>query len=99
VLDVLSANRVEWNNEIEFVYAPARQTSELPLSSGDLFLTTSWWTTRGVKDSVPPDQIVYLLQEDERMFYAFNDERLRCEEVLLLPEIKFLINTELLYNI
>ena len=36
---------------------------------GDLFVTTSWWTTWATRASVDPASIIYLVQEDERRFY------------------------------
>jgi WsaF, C-terminal domain len=48
--------------------------------------------------SVPSDNVIYLLQEDERMFYPFGDDRLRCETILRNRDIRFLINTKLLFD-
>ena len=43
-------------------------------------------------------RLVYLLQEDERMFYAWGDDRLRCVETLSDPNIRFVINSRLLFD-
>jgi beta-1,2-rhamnosyltransferase WsaF-like protein len=61
-------------------------------------VTTSWWTTWAIKQALGVDRIVYLLQEDERMFYPFGDERLLCEEVLATDGLKFLVNAKLLFD-
>lgn len=96
--EVLSINGVEWHDEVEFLHTPHTGLRELPLAESDFFLSTSWWTTHCLRESVGSSRIAYLLQEDERMFYPFGDDRLRCEEVLSSPDIRFLINTELLFE-
>ena len=48
--------------------------------------------------SIDPGQILYLLQEDERMFYPRGDDRLRCAETLAEPRIRFVVNSELLFK-
>jgi SAM-dependent methyltransferase len=95
---VLSALRVPWEGNIEFVHSPAGGGREVPLGDRDIFLTTSWWTTCCVRRAVDPRRIVYLLQEDERMFYPYGDERLRCSETLRDPDIRFVVNTEALFR-
>jgi len=65
---------------------------------GELFITTSWWSTAATLPSVPHESIIYLLQEDERMFYPFGEERVRCEEVLNNRSIRFVLNTRMLFE-
>jgi hypothetical protein len=65
---------------------------------GEIFITTSWWTTHSLLKGVHPSQIVYLLQEDERMFYPHGDERLRCELLLSRADIRYVVNTRLLLD-
>lgn len=96
---VLACNNIEFSGEVEFDYVRVGdQQARLPICDGDRFLTTSWWTTACVLGSIPGKRVDYLLQEDERMFYPYGDERLRCREVLERRDIRFLINTELLYR-
>jgi hypothetical protein len=71
---------------------------EIDVGEHDLFLTTSWWTTWSVKKAFGPKKIIYLLQEDERMFYPGGDEQLCCSEIIRDPDIRFVINSELLYD-
>jgi hypothetical protein len=47
---------------------------------------------------VSASRIVYLLQEDERMFYPFGDLRLRCSELLSEPNLSVLVNTRQLFD-
>lgn len=68
----------------------------VPLGPHDLVLTTSWWSTWSARHAVPPERIVYLLQEDERMFYPGGDEQLLCDEVLADTQVRYVVNTELL---
>jgi hypothetical protein len=90
---------MELNNEVAFIFAPPSNTNiEIAYSTSDLFITTSWWTTSSVIKSVPLKQVMYLLQEDERMFYPFGDERLKCDSVLKHPDLRLLINTKLLFD-
>ena len=95
---VLSVLRVPWEGNIEFVHSPAGGGREVPVGDRDIFLTTSWWTTWCARRAVEPRRIVYLLQEDERMFYPDGDERLRCAETLGDPKVRFVINTEILFR-
>jgi hypothetical protein len=95
---VLSALRVSWEGNVEFVHSPAAGGREVPVRDRDIFLTTSWWTTWCVRRAINPRRIIYLLQEDERMFYPYGDERLRCSETLRDPEVRFVVNTEGLFR-
>lgn len=97
--DVLKPSGVEWNGNVEFAHInPGDPASQLDVGEHDLFITTSWWTTASVKAAIPETKIIYLLQEDERMFYPHGDERLRCSEVLESPGLRFVINSELLHR-
>lgn len=95
---VLEHNQIACPQRLETLFVPRGGEVELPLIGGDIFLSTSWWTTREVLSVVPPDRIVALVQEDERMFYAFGDKRLRCQETLAAPNLTTVVNTELLFN-
>lgn len=96
---VLACNDVQFSGDVEFdcIRVGDRQ-ARLPICDSDRFLTTSWWTTASVLGSIPANKVDYLLQEDERMFYPHGDERLRCREILDRRDIRFVINTELLYR-
>lgn len=85
--------------EIELTHSAVNgQVAHVAICDKDLFLTTSWWTTASTMRAVPKSAIVYLLQEDERMFYAFNDEHLYCSSVMRDDEIRFIVNSETLYR-
>ena len=96
---VLSVYGIALTHELQFVFSSIEdQTHEVDIHSNELFLTTSWWTTAATLPSVPHASIVYLLQEDERMFYPFGEDRFRCEEVLRSTDIRFVVNTKLLFD-
>lgn len=97
--DLLSVYGLELQAEAEFVFSPCHETQRLvDYSEGDLFITTSWWTTVSTLGSIPARNVWYLLQEDERMFYPFGDDRRRCEAVLQRSDIRTIVNTRLLFE-
>jgi hypothetical protein len=99
VNDVLLANNIAWKENIEFLFADIHDNkAHVDVSSEDVFVTTSWWTTWSTVQGIRSDRVVYLLQEDERMFYAEGDEKLRCQETMSTPGIRLLVNSYLLYR-
>ena len=70
----------------------------IPVGDDDIFVTTSWWTTAPIVGAIGHKRVVYLLQEDERMFYSRGYERLRCSEVIADERLHTLVNTELLFR-
>jgi hypothetical protein len=88
---VLNAHGIRYDGNVEFLHSG--QGRSVPMGPEDLLLTTSWWSTWAALRAVRPDRILYLLQEDERMFYPAGDEQLRCREVMDDTRIRFIINT------
>lgn len=96
---VLSAYGVSLRREPQFHLAHIDDpAAAVDVGDNELFLTTSWWTTAALLKGVSPSSIVYLLQEDERMFYAFGDDRLRCEALLSRRDLRFVVNSRLLLD-
>src|SRR5262249_21090433 len=95
---VLATHRIRWQKGFEFSHAGADRSEEVPVGANEVFLTTSWWSTCAVRPITKPGRIFYLLQEDERMFYPWGDDRLRCAETLAQEEIRFVINSRLLFE-
>lgn len=93
---VLAANGIRLEPPLEGALAPLDGGRSLPVSDDDLFLSTSWWTTRGLLQSVRRDRLAYLLQEDERMFYPHGDDRIRCGLTLGEDGLLVLVNSQLL---
>ena len=64
----------------------------------DIFLATSWWSKRSLLLSgVDSSRIIYLVQEDETMFYASSDKSLEASKELLTSK-HIIFNTQLLKN-
>lgn len=95
---VLAAHNIPFEGKVDFVHAPPGANRSVPIGPKDLVLTTSWWTTKAMLGTVPLQQILYLLQEDERMFYPFGDDRLLCAQTLATPGLRRVINSNLLYR-
>jgi hypothetical protein len=95
---ILSAQRIVGSGDVDFVYAPPSGGQDVSIGKSEIFLTTSWWTTRCVRSMLDSSRIVYLLQEDERLFYPHGDDRRRCSEVLADPNLRFVINSEILFE-
>jgi hypothetical protein len=94
---VLQVYGLALEGESQFRFAPAHDAGGgLDLFDDELIITTSWWTTEATLAAVPARQVAYLLQEDERMFYPFGDDRLRCQSVLMRDDLRFVVNTALL---
>lgn len=96
---ILSVYGLELKGELQLDFSPVHdQKHNIDFSENEMFVTTSWWTTAATLGGIPAKSVVYLLQEDERMFYPYGDDRLRCEEILRKNDIRFLINTKLLFD-
>lgn len=84
---------------VEFKFADYEEPAiDVELGASELFITTSWWSTASALLTIAPHRILYLLQEDERMFYPYGDDHLRCTELLSNPALTFVINSKLLYD-
>lgn len=96
---ILSTYDINLSYEVEFACAPFHDPKyEIDVFNNELFITTSWWTTAATMASIRHDAIIYLLQEDERMFYPYGDDHLRCEQLLHSQTIRFVVNTSLLFK-
>lgn len=82
----------------EFVLHGPDAPDALDVRDGDVFLTTSWWSTLATAGSVSRDRICYLLQEDERVFYPAGDDSLRAGQVMSDPRILAVVNSPNLYE-
>ncbi len=97
---VLEANGIPWQGDVDFVFS-SRDSSGgrlVDVAEGDLFVTTSWWTTWATRASVDPASIIYLVQEDERRFYPEGDDSIRCAEALEDPRITCIVNSKPLFD-
>lgn len=99
VATVFRAHGIAWTDNIDFVFADLHdKTNQIDVHADELFVTTSWWTTQATRQTIADTQILYILQEDERMFYPFGDDYLACSEVISDRAIAKVINSELLHR-
>jgi hypothetical protein len=96
--EVLRAQNIPRPTNVEFVYSAAHDGDMLALGPDDLFVTTSWWSTKATLASVPANRVIYLIQEDERMFYPLGDDHLLCSETLADARPLYVINSRILYE-
>jgi hypothetical protein len=94
VQDFFREMELPLDSDFELFHLDAASKDQLPVSKEDIFLTTSWWTTEDVLSAVPSSQIIYLLQEDERIFYPAGRDYLRAQMVMNNPEIAVVVNTQ-----
>ncbi|UBU64127.1 class I SAM-dependent methyltransferase (plasmid) [Acidithiobacillus ferrooxidans] len=98
IADVLASSGTTLHTGLELAMSPINGSKDLDVVPDELFLSTSWWTTRAALSAVDPSRIIALVQEDERMFYPQSDERLLCAETLNHPDILTVVNTEGLFR-
>lgn len=91
---VLSLYGITIEGEVEFSFAHVNAPqSSVNVYPDELFITTSWWTTASTLAAIAPQRILYVLQEDERMFYPGGDDQLRAEQVLGHAGVHVAVNT------
>jgi hypothetical protein len=96
---ILAIHGIPLPSSVEFAHADMSALGRsLDIRKSDIFVTTSWWTTCAVKRSIPAEQIVHIIQEDERMFYPYGDDHLLCHESLSDPRLRFIVNSRLLFD-
>jgi SAM-dependent methyltransferase len=95
---IIRAHRVDLDAPTDFVHLPPGDHRPLPLGDEDIVLATSWRTARAALGSMNPARVLYLMQEDERMFYPHGDQRLRCSELLSEPGLRVLVSTRELFD-
>jgi uncharacterized protein (DUF3084 family) len=91
---VLALYGITLDTEVEFAFANIHSPQAIDVFEDELFVTTSWWTTEAALDSIAPSRILYVLQEDERMFYPGGDDHLRCSQLLLRKGLHIAVNTQ-----
>lgn len=95
---VLDTINLRCETKVSFLHSDRSGDAPVDVSEDDVFITTSWWSTHFALKSINPSKIIYILQEDERMFYPAGDDQLLCNEVLSNRDIRFVVNTKMLYD-
>ncbi|HYN77506.1 MAG TPA: class I SAM-dependent methyltransferase [Lamprocystis sp. (in: g-proteobacteria)] len=97
---VLAAHGVDYAENIEFEYAPTRADANgLAVATGDLILTTSWWTTWAARQSFDPSSIIFLVQDDGCKLIPAADQRARCRELFCDRRLRFVVSTSALRDV
>ncbi len=92
--NVLQLYGLSIDDEVEFAFAHVNAMhSAVNVFADELFITTSWWTTESTRAAIAPSRILYVLQEDERMFYPGGDDQLRCQQTLADSRLHVVVNT------
>jgi hypothetical protein len=96
---LLELNDIALTRAIEFSsYSDSENNSQLSTGANEIFVTAGFRSTSGVMKVIPPEQIVYILQEDERALSNSRDEYLRCSELLSRSKIRYIVNSQLLLD-
>lgn len=96
---IWAASGVAFEGDVEFVFAPANTGRySIDIGDRDVFLTTSWQTTRSTLQSVDGNRISYLAQENEWLRSGCGDERRHYAETLAEPTIGVVVRTRALYD-
>ncbi|HEY5108261.1 MAG TPA: methyltransferase domain-containing protein [Acidimicrobiales bacterium] len=84
--------------EVETIHAGIDNATAIPTGDDDIFIPTSWWTAVPTVTAVGHSRVVYLLQEDERLFYPTGDESLRCAELMADDRLRTVVNSDMLFR-
>ncbi len=96
---VLAAHGIAYTENLEFEYAPAQVDARgLAVADNDLVLTTSYATTWAALKNFDPSHVIYLVQDDERLYHPAGDQQIRCREALCDHRLRFIVSTPALYN-
>lgn len=97
--ELLLLNDVALQGESIFQCAPVQGPDpELDRFDDEVFLVTSWHSAVATLAMVPPRQVVYLVQADERLLHPRSELRARCEAVLMRQDLRFVVHTRQLLD-
>ncbi|WP_156418063.1 hypothetical protein [Aureimonas sp. AU4] len=96
---ILAEHDIRFDGDVQFAFCDQNDPdAAIDAGADEIFVTTSWWTTHATRKAIPAERILYLLQEDERMFYPLGDEHLLAGETMGDPAVRKIVNTELLFR-
>lgn len=95
--EIINAHGIKWDRNVEYLQCSPTARA-MAMGSDEIVLTTSWWGTASALRTIDARRIFYLIQEDERRFYPFGDERLWCSELLNDSRLRFIVNTHMLHK-
>jgi len=92
--ELLQLHRVALQGEAVFQFVPIQgPDTELDRFDDELFLVTSWSSAAATLAMVPPGQVVYLVQADERPLQPAGEARAQCEALLHRQDLRFVVHT------
>lgn len=91
---LLQACGEDLQGELQLRFLPTQDAkAELDLIDGELLLTDTWWNTAAALAAVGPARVVCLLQSDERLATANDDETRHCDVLLRRRDLQCVIRT------
>ncbi len=71
---------------------------KLGIREDDIFIATSWWSASAIDKTINGRNFFYIIQEVETYFYPRSDEHLLCSQIMKKQNIRFLVNSNLLFD-
>jgi len=97
--DLLAASGHDFEKTVEFIADDtAVANHEIEVTDSDIFVTTSWQTTRKVIGSINENNVIYLLQYDERKLCQSIETSTQCTDIFRNNGIRFIVSSRNLYD-
>jgi hypothetical protein len=97
--ELLQAHGLSLQGEAIFQSAPIQGSdAELDRFDDELFIVTTWSSAAATLAMVPPSQVVYLVQSDERLLLPRGEARAHCEALLQRQDLSFVVHTRRLMD-
>jgi hypothetical protein len=96
--ELLAASGHNFVKNVEFIADnTAVPNHEIEVTDSDIFVTTSWQTTRKVIGSINEKNVIYLLQYDERKLCQSIETSGLCTDIFRNNGIRFIVRSQI-YN-
>lgn len=95
--DFLQLMKIPRPKKVEY-FSDQKPSLHLEVSDNDLFLSSSWWSSKVIKEINQRPSFFYLLQEVELYFYPHGDKHWQCRQILENKDIHFILNTRILHD-
>ncbi len=99
LLELFKINKpsgLQFFSDWSMVTGPGSRRMEL--SSKDIFLASSWWSSQAIQQINLMPYYFYILQEDETLFYPSGDDQLKLINSFKNDQAYYLVNTKFLYD-
>jgi len=100
---LLEMNKMSIKTDVSFVLDYIRadekeDSSRLFVHDDDIFLASSWWSARAIRQAFPNRKFFYLIQETETFFYQHGYEHYLCSRMMDDPNITYIVNSKFLFE-